>query len=155
MVGKCFFFYSWKTLFFFTYGQWNKSLLFFLSLINFIIDLFKKSLCVDVKLSFSNLFIGTKNHFISGNYFPQIFLYCLSFFSCMNLVSLLIFGKKLEQFHALFCIGSQILLVNVRVDSIFSFSLFWFLRHFISSPHFSTKLHHTFSIFLSIEFKTQ
>jgi len=51
-------------------------------------------------------------------------------------VSLLIFGKKSEQFHALFCIGSQILFVNVLIDSIFSFSLFWFLR-------FPTTLAHT------------
>jgi hypothetical protein len=140
---------------FFFYLRTMKQISPFLSLINFTTDLFKKSLCMAVNLPFSNLFIGTKNHLISGNYFSQIFLYYLSFFSCINLVSLLIFGKKSEQFHALFCIGSQILLVNVRVDSIFSFSLFWFLRHFIPSPHFSTKLHHTFSIFLSIEFKTQ
>ena len=136
-----------------TNNETNISL--FVSLINFTTDLFKKSLCMAVNLPFSNLFIGTKNHLISGNYFPQIFLYFLSFFSCKNLASLLIFGEKSEQFHALFCIGSQILLVNVLVDSIFSFSLFWFLRYFIPSPHFSTKLHHTFSIFLLIEFKTQ
>ena len=100
-----------------------------------------------VNLPFSNLFIGTKDHLISRNHFPQIFLYYLSFFfmffiwifNCdcgINLVSLLIFGKKSEQFHALFCIGSQILFVNVLIDSIFSFSLFWFLR-------FPTTLAHT------------
>jgi hypothetical protein len=70
-----------------------------------------------VNLPFSNLFIGTKDHLILGNHFPQIFLIiCLFFlffiwifnYDCgINLVSLLIFEEKSEQFHALFCIGLE------------------------------------------------
>jgi hypothetical protein len=138
-------FYSWKTLSF-PFSLTNETNLSeALQLIS------SKNYCVAVNLPFSYLIIGTKIIFLKRGLFLQViiflkYFYILSVFlfpvfyldfycDCgINLVSLLILEKKSEQFHALFCIRSEILLACLMcVLIIFSFSSH---RHISALPHF-------------------
>ena len=141
MSGKCFPFLFLKTLSFpFSFTEINHSF-----------SLTTEKIRVAVKSSFLISHCWNKeSSSSSGNYFPRIFLLLsIFFFPCSilwlwNLVSLLILGKKSEQCHALFCIGSQILLVCCVCLIISDQSLTFPIATFL--------FHHTSSFFLGIGF---